>query len=191
MYIFSVCIVLIHLSDRNVSLWLKQPSIFGVFSHCWFCPRFPADLSGSSVEWETLQLAVPCAPLQLKLVLCYRGAAAFHQSLQTQLLWQILLSAFGTGIPEQGKGQSNVSCFGLFLSEELLKDISLSSPELWPWHVTRARTGFLMSCCWCNKSFCSCIQCDLSHVLMQKNSGSWILCHMKSAKLSKFKPRQL
>lgn len=109
---FTVNVFILLLSGSNIFVWLSTEVAIEfqyVLRLLTFVQDFP-QMGQSQVLNGRLQLAVPCAPLQLELVFSFSGAVAFLQRLQTQLLWQILQFVFGTGIPEQGKGQSNVFC---------------------------------------------------------------------------------
>lgn len=179
---FTVNVFILLLSGSNIFVWLSTEVAIEfqyVLRLLTFVQDFP-QMGQSQVLNGRLQLAVPCAPLQLELVFSFSGAVAFLQRLQTQLLWQILQFVFGTGIPEQGKGQSNVfCCWFWFVSEQGLLFMACAN------HTGQDSFSHVML------PYMPKVFHDTSHALMQKKFQGWILCNVKSAKLSTVKHRQL
>lgn len=159
--------------------WPLNPNTFSDF---WFCPRFSTDGLVSGVEWETLQGAVPCAPLQLELILCYCGALAFCRDSRHSCFGRSFHFYLALGSLTTGKCQSDVFCCFWFVFEQgvLYDDLYVSCGP---------RQFFSCHVAWYARSF-FCTLYDPPHALMQKFDGC-ILCNVKSGQLSKLKPIQL
>lgn len=153
-YISTIYIFIILLSRNNVFMWLKHSRSpqFQIYSH--ISDFAHGLLSGSGVEWETLQWAGPCASLQLELVLCSHGAGTFQQSPRHSCSGRSSHLHLALESLSRGRAITTYSAaFGLFLSKELLKDISYYSSVLWPWHTVYSQTVFLVSCCLMHQNF--------------------------------------
>lgn len=194
MYIFTIYIFIIFLSGNNAFFWLKHRSShqFWIF-HTWLLSKVPCRpvrlgyWMGDSVTGCS-SCSPAAGPSSLLLWDCGPPSDSRHSCSGRSFHLRLALGSLGRG---RAKAMDSVA-FGLFLSMELLKDISVYSLVLWPWHIVWAKTAFLMSCCLMRQKFLLVYSVwhDPSHALMQNFDG-WILCHVKSAKLSKFKPGQL
>lgn len=153
-YISTIYIFIILLSRNNVFMWLKHSCSpqFQIYSH--ISDFAHGLLSGSGVEWESLQWAGSCASLQLELVLCSHGAGTFQQSPRHSCSGRSSHLHLALESLSRGRAITTYSAaFGLFLSKELLKDISYYSSVLWPWHTVYSQTVFLVSCCLMHQNF--------------------------------------